>query len=241
MKLQDRRDFDIGNMSRRHSIPKKIEKLLFQEVGSRCPMCGQTDISTLTIHHIEQYASNLVHHPSTMIVLCANCHAKADRGEIGKEILYDIKKKANIASPKSPAISKINVKGVANVVGENVHIGGDVRINVHTGRKRLAKPVIPGSVSEDVRKVGYLEYLIKRYNEFKKWECESKGMEMKYFLIRQAYERELKYQVKDTPLHLFDYAVNFLKRRIANTMLGRIRNKAGERLYSDFENFDNRN
>ncbi len=225
-------------MSQRNSIPKKIEKLLFQEVGSRCPVCGQTDIATLTIHHIEQYASNPVHHPSAMIVLCANCHAKADRGEIGKEMLYDIKKKANMASSKSPTRSKITVKGVANVVGENVHIGGDVQINVHTGRKRLARSIIPGSVSEDVRKVGYLEYLIKRYNEFKKWECESKGLEMKYFLIRNAYWGELKYQVKDTPLHLFDHAVNFLQRRITNTMLGRIKNKAGARLYSDFENFD---
>lgn len=191
-------------MSKRNSIPKKIEKLLFQEVGSRCPVCGQIDVTTLTIHHIEQYATNPMHHPSTMIVLCANCHAKADRGEISKAMLYDIKKKANIVSPKSSTRSKINVKGVANVVGENVHIGGDVRINVHTGKKRLTKPIIPGSVSEDVRKIGYLEYLVKRYNEFKKWECESKGQEMKYFLIRRAYEGELKYQVKDTPLNLFE-------------------------------------
>ncbi|HUV42267.1 MAG TPA: HNH endonuclease signature motif containing protein [Sedimentisphaerales bacterium] len=111
-------------------------------------------------------------------------------------------------------------------------------ITIKTDKKSSRSIIIPGTVAEDARMYGYLNYLVKRYNEFKEWECKKAKIKMNYSLIRVAYEREMKYKIKDTPQNMFGRAVEYLQKRISNTKLGRIKKSRGQEIFSSFETFD---
>jgi hypothetical protein len=220
-------------------IPRQIEKELYQEANSQCMACGLDEVCVLTVHHIIPYSKNPLHNPENMLVLCANCHAKADRGEISREELYDYKRRVrtNIIKFPKPNFSKNTISVVGN---ENVTAAGNIHVNIKmTKGKNSSRPIIiPGTVAEDTRMYGYLTYLVKRYNKLKEWECKEDNMKMNYAFIRVAYEREMKYSIKDTPRDIFDIAVEYLQKRISNTKLGRIEKNRGQELFSTFETFD---
>lgn len=140
----------------------------------------------------------------------------------------------------TPGPSAVNVNGDGNMVA-----GGDVNYVVNMpkpkrrkGRSSSKPPIIPGTVSEDARMVGYLNYLVRRYEQFKRWECDHNGQRMGWGVIRNAYKREMKYEVIHTPKEMFEDAVEYLQRRIRNTRLGRTKKR--QRLYSEFDEFDER-
>lgn len=217
--------------AKRPNIPKRIEKLLYQEVGSQCPVCGESDIVKLTIHHIEPWSECREHDPLKMIVLCANCHARAEAGDIDRATLYRAKLKLRIV--RLPATA-----GVAqHVMGDNNAVAGrDVNIRVTARSRRRVLPRPAGTVCDDPRKVGYLQYLAKRYNQFKEWEVGKPAM--KYGFIHKAFEREIKYAIRTTPLDRFETAASWLQERIRGTKLGRILSARGQLVFSAFDEFD---
>lgn len=225
-------------MSNRPAVSKRLEKALFQEVGSRCPLCGEEDVSALVIHHIEPYAENPAHDPSKMIVLCSNCHARADRGDISRVKLLDRKQRL---AKVVPFPHQTSTPSPQTVIGQgNIVAGHDIQVDhLHIRPPRIAgkgrATIIPGTVATDPFKIGYLKHLAKRYNKFKEYEVGKK--QMRYSLIYQAYESEMKYSIEQTPLQLFETASRYLQSRIKNTKLGRIRKKQGKKLYSLFEEF----
>lgn len=111
-------------------------------------------------------------------------------------------------------------------------------LTIKTDKKSSRSIIIPGTVGENARMYGYLNYLVGKYKEFKKWECKKAKMKMNYSLIRVAYEREMKYNIKDTPQDMFDIAVEYLQKRISNTKLGKIMKSRGQEMFSSFETFD---
>jgi hypothetical protein len=140
-----------------------------------------------------------------------------------------------IPEKRAPAPRRKVQATVAGVVaGGDVTVHGD--INVHAGSHRLA--VLPGTVSEHPRMIGYLRYLVDRYNEFKRWECEQRGRKMAFGFIYTAYKRELKYDLRNTPVDRFEAGARYLQGRITRTVVGRIRSKAGQSLFTDFSSFD---
>ena len=86
--------------------------------------------------------------------------------------------------------------------------------------------------------IGYLRYLVERFKEFKQWELDEAGIQMKHGLIYVSYKRAMKYDLKHTPETHFDAAVEYLQKRISNTKLGRIQQKKGHESFSSFETFD---
>jgi hypothetical protein len=84
---------------RRRAVPRGLERSLYQEVGSKCPKCGEANVKALTIHHIVAYAQACGHDPDAMIVLCANCHARADRREITEDELFQMKRALRAKQP----------------------------------------------------------------------------------------------------------------------------------------------
>src|SRR3989304_1383059 len=220
------------------TIPKRLEKALFQEAGSSCPTCGQNNVSALTIHHIKPFSEQPFHNPEDMIVLCANCHARADREEITMDQLYEIKRRLGDATrnrPQTPSPYPQTVIGQGNIVAGRDIQDGHLHIGSPRTRGKGRLAVIRGTVATDPHKVGYLKHLAKRYNEFKEYEM---GKEkMRYALVYQGYQREIKYGIEQTPLGLFEKACKYLQARIENTMLGRVRKKQGQKLYSTFEEF----
>jgi len=226
-------------MAMRKAIPKLVERLVYQEAENRCVHCGKDDLKKLRVHHIVPYAENPTHDLAHLILLCLDCHDDADRGLITREDLYAMKKKPKAKVIPSDDVRKISVTGDNNLVaGGNMHVEGDIHVKYTQARgKRSAPIIIPGTVATDVNRYNYLEYLVRRYNEFKKSECDQKGELMKYALIRNAYMREFSCKVKDTPLDRFDDAVAYLQYRITNTILGRNYRKQGRRMFSTFEEF----
>jgi len=224
-------------------IPRKIEKEIYQEANSQCIVCGLNDINVLTIHHIIPYSEDPHNDPHHMCVLCANCHAKADRGEISRQTLYNYKRKlrTNITqlSELKSRQERVLVFGDGNVTAaRDIHVSGDLNIKIPKVKKPSLPIIIPGTVAEDSRIYGYLNYLVRRYNEFKEWECKINNHRMNYAFIHVAYKREMKYNIKDTPRDMFERAVEYLQKRISNTKLGRIRKKSGQKLFSEYETFD---
>ncbi len=217
----------------RKAVPKRLEKKLFQEVRSQCPLCGESDVARLRIHHIKPYAESATHDPDEMVVLCANCHADADVGAIPVEKLYEAKRGFRIIKfPHAAAVTQC-VSGNGNVVA-----GRDVNIRMTTGARRAALPTPVGTVCDDPRKVGYLQYLAKRYNQFREWDAGHNGERMKYGFIHGAYARHMKYAIRTTPIDAFAEGLEFLQGRIFGTKLGRIMNARGRRVFSPFEDFD---
>ena len=215
--------------------PRRMQKALFQEVESCCPLCGEDDVAKLRIHHIERYAEAQSHDPAKMLVLCANCHAKADAGEVSPKQLYDVKRRGRIIKfPGAPAVTQ-NVSGDGNIVA-----GRDVNIRVPRGSRRTALPRPAGTVCDDPRKVGYLQYLAKRYNQFRAWDAKRQGERLKGGFIHAAYEREMKYAIRTTPLDQFERGAAFLERRILDTFIGRNMHTRGRRVFSSFDEFDGR-
>ena len=221
------------------TIPRRIEKELYQEANNRCMVCGLDDVCVLAVHHIIPYSKNPLHNPEDMLILCSNCHAKAHRGDISPETLYDYKRRVRTNIIKFP--KDYSSKNTISVVGNgNVTAGGDIHVNIKmTKGKGSSRPIIiPGTVAEDARMHGYLTYLISRYNKFKEWECKGDNVKMNYAFIRVAYEREMKYNIKDTPQDMFNRAVEYLQKRISNTKLSRIKKSCGQESFFQFETFD---
>jgi len=216
----------------RKAVPKRVEKQLFQECDSCCPLCGEDDVAKLQIHHIKPYAETGTHDPEQMLVLCANCHAEADVGAIPSATLYKAKRCRRIIKFPQAAVTQ-NVSGHGNVVA-----GGDVSIRVSGRSKRTAMPRPAGTVCDDPRKVGYLQYLAKRYNQFRAWACKQAGERMNYGFIHGVYDRHMKYAIRTTPLSAFEEGATFLQHRILRTKLGRMMNARGQRLFSSFDEFD---
>jgi hypothetical protein len=230
-----KREVKVSN----RKIPRQIEKKLYQEANSQCMVCGLDEICVLTIHHIIPYSKNPLHNPEHMIVLCANCHAKAERGDISRETLYNYKRRLRTNIIKFPKPNSFK-DGISVVGDRNITAGRDIHVDIKMpkGKKSFRPIVIPGTVAEDARMYGYLNYLVDKYNKFKEWDCKRGNLKMNYALIRIAYKREMKYNIKDTPKDLFDRAVEYLQKRISNTKIGRIMKSRGEELFSRFETFD---
>lgn len=141
---------------RRESLPRYVERKLHQEVGSRCPVCGESDVRALTIHHIVPYVVTGKHNPDAMIVLCANCHARAQRREITEDELFVLKQKLGLkretAGPASRKIAEIGPQSIH--VGEQVadqilNVAGPTTIKVPAGRSRkVVFTAPPGSISD---------------------------------------------------------------------------------------------
>lgn len=108
-------------------------------------------------HHIIPYAETQSHPREHLLVLCANCHAKADRGEISPEELYNAKRRARKVIPfRARQPFPKTVPPAQNVIGDaNIVAGGNVTIHVPRGKGKLRAPVLPGTVATDPYKVGY--------------------------------------------------------------------------------------
>jgi len=124
-----------------------------------------------------------------------------------------------------------------NVVGDNNAVAGrdiNIRVSGRSRRSSLPRPV--GTVCDDPRRVGYLQYLAKRYNQLREWDVGNGAMN--YAFIHAAYRREMKYAVRTTPLDLFEKGAGWLQRRVLNTKLGRMMAARGRGVFSAFDEFD---
>lgn len=71
---------------KRPPIPAEVKRRVLVEAGHRCaiPTCRYIETE---IHHIVPWHSCKTHEYDNLIALCANCHRRADRGEIDRKAL----------------------------------------------------------------------------------------------------------------------------------------------------------
>lgn len=77
---------DSTNGDGRPPIPAEIRRRVLVEAGHRCaiPTCRYIEVE---IHHIIPWSKCQAHEYDNLIALCANCHRRADRGEIDRKAL----------------------------------------------------------------------------------------------------------------------------------------------------------
>ncbi|MFB6213693.1 MAG: HNH endonuclease [Candidatus Nanohaloarchaea archaeon] len=67
-------------------------ELYFERADKQCEWCGK-DIDSPDVHHIKPREEGGPNKPSNLIVLCPNCHRKADSGVISRSKLkYQVRK-----------------------------------------------------------------------------------------------------------------------------------------------------
>src|SRR4051812_33645833 len=60
--------------------PARTEKRVWQEAGSRCVFCPESDVSALHVHHVDGDRTNNAF--ENLILVCATCHSKITAGVI---------------------------------------------------------------------------------------------------------------------------------------------------------------
>jgi hypothetical protein len=198
---------------RRRAVPRDVERALYQEVGSRCPECGEANVKALTVHHIVAYAQAYGHNPDAMIVLCANCHARADRREITEDELFRMKRALRASQPgfgtggldgRAPASPLINIGRQA---AENIiNIAGD-HTTVRPPKGRRPRVVIapqPGSISD-----AQLREIDERASKIA---GESKGRTTVGFIKKRIKDKFHLTAVRNLPSSEFPAVMSFLRK-----------------------------
>ncbi|WP_083252731.1 HNH endonuclease [Haladaptatus sp. W1] len=81
-------------------------ELYFERANRRCEWCDER-VDSPDIHHIKPRAEGGQNHSENLIVLCPNCHRKADRGAISRSKLkYQVKKQSGSRRYQNGSSSK---------------------------------------------------------------------------------------------------------------------------------------
>jgi hypothetical protein len=248
------------NAKHRCSLSPDDEAKVFEKCRRRCCVCfvldGDASEKKGQLAHLDQNRSNNA--INNFVFLCLPHHDTYDsktsqaKNLTEREVrlyqakLYQAVERGEVPSSPGASVLKFPVQqaGPVSISGDNnIVAAGNVNYTVNMPRPKRGKgrsatrpPIIPGTVSEDPRMVGYLNYLVRRYEKFKKWDCDISGQRMGYGVIRNAYKRDIKYELIHTPKESFEAGSQFLQRRIENTRLGRT--KRGQKLYDHFDEFD---
>ena len=85
--------------SQRPAIPAEIRRRVLVEAGHRCAIttCRYIEVE---LHHIIPWETCQAHEYENLIALCANCHRRADRGEIDRKALRIYKANLRFAHDK---------------------------------------------------------------------------------------------------------------------------------------------
>ncbi|XPV69549.1 MAG: HNH endonuclease [Halarcobacter sp.] len=218
----------------RKAIPEKIKKKIYQEAGMACPFCGETDVTTFELHHIQPYSEIQEHKEDNLILLCSNCHAKVTAGEISE--IEVLRKKISLIKGVNSALP--NQSQLGNVISFDSSVNNGVvanRVEIKTQKKSVKVNAPVGSIASSANHRNYIKRLIDRYHEFKTADV---GKEkMKYTIIYGAINREFGAKWDMIALSQFEKLVNFMHRRIDSTILGKNKKSKNIKRYSTYEEF----
>lgn len=235
---------------RRPNVPEDSQLAVLTKSKRRCALCWGIDHVVTPqkgqIAHIDGNPKNNVE--DNLVWLCLPHHDLFDarmsqsKGFRASEVkhyrneLYKGLASGEIAVGDAALKASLPAIHTANA-GRDVVIGNVTNVIHRDKRARSSDVVIPGTVADNAMEYNYLQYLARRFNEFRKWECDQAGQPMKWQFIHVSYQREMKFAVGRTPRHLFGAGVSYLQRRIQNSMVGRIKAKEGNRLFQTFEEY----
>ena len=108
------------------------------------------------------------------------------------------------------------------------------KITIINRKKKIYVPPHPDSIAADLKKRGYIKYLIDRYNRFQQADKTKEG-KGKYIVIYNAIKGEFGAKWEEIPQAYFENLSAYLQRRIFKTILGRNLNARGQRCFSSYE------
>lgn len=216
----------------RKALPRKLEKEIYQQFGSQCPFCGETDVNTLQVHHIMPHAVVQAHHVENLLLACANCHQKIENGVITQREVYEAKFEAEGACKSAEKKTQKNPGNVVSFSGTNTGVVANT-VNVKSTSRSVKQGPIPGTIGAELVLRNYTKHLITRYHEFKQAEV-GKGR-MRHAVIYDSIKRKFGAKWDHIPAEAFDKLVAFLQGRIDLTRLGKTRKAKGQKNYSSFE------
>jgi len=73
-----------------NKIPEKVKQQIHERADKRCEHCGTSNLNNCGqvpagIHHIIPRRKR-VHRTETLILLCSQCHTRAEQGYFGKQL-----------------------------------------------------------------------------------------------------------------------------------------------------------
>ena len=111
----------MGTSSKLHrDVPSEVRRAVEVEAAFRCAVCDGT--SSLEIHHIVPFGKGGKHSRSNLILLCATCHGRCEKGEITPADLRAVKKrlaeKDSIASLDRDSLKQVVTSLLKDAVAE---------------------------------------------------------------------------------------------------------------------------
>lgn len=220
---------------RRTRPPRQIEKRVFQEAGSQCAFCPEASVASLQIHHID--ADPLNHDFENLLLVCANCHTKITEGVIPPANVRDRKRAIHQPKPTvavTPAVS-VSISGS--------EFRGDIAQTITKitarGNPRIKHP--DGSLGADIRKKGYIDYLIAQYYKFREAD-QSYGRQVSfsYSVLHTGIQRAFGHKTFFMPVEFFPRLIEYLHDQIDKTIQGKRNTKHGVPNYHTFDEHLNR-
>jgi hypothetical protein len=219
------------------AIPAKVEKLIYQEAGSACPFCDESEVSALEVHHIDPRQNGGSNEPENLILTCASCHTKIQDNVITLSQVLKIKiglQRRAIAPPRTKGASQTPSNVIQFNRSSNTGVVANT-VNIRSPRRTVRLEPPTGTIAADRDKRNYAKYLIGRYFEFKK--ADHSIEQVNYPRFYKAIQRQFKGKWDFIPEERFDDLVSYLQSRIDKTILGKNQRARGHSTYRTFDDF----
>lgn len=220
----------------RKSVSALTSKKLYQEADNRCPFCGVADVAVLEIHHIDEDPSN--NKIENLIVVCGNCHSRITRGEISPADVHAKKMELFWTHKASPRQTEKSPRQSVNVNAASVS-GSIIANTVTFGRKRSPRMQYPAdAIGADTIKKGYIDYLIKRYFDYRKADAGYGSFRpFSHAEIHTTIQRRFKAKTFFIHVSRFAELCDYIKGRVDQTIQGKSNRSRGVPNYDSFDSY----
>ncbi len=109
-------------------------------------------------------------------------------------------------------------------------------VNVRTTRRTVSVNAPPGTIGIDQQASRYVQYLIKRYNEFASANNQ-RTKKFNYGAISKNIESRFGASWKLLPIEKFDAVCEYLQQRISKTIIAKLNASKGYRSFSSYSEF----
>lgn len=109
-------------------------------------------------------------------------------------------------------------------------------VNVRTTRQTVSVNAPPGTIGADQQASRYVQYLIKRYNEYASAN-KQRAKKFNYGAISKNIESRFGASWKLLPIEKFDAICEYLQQRISKTIIAKLNASKGHRSFSSYSEF----